>query len=44
MVVVRPFLRRDGPPVIDVERALRRAARLGLFVDQPWRDAFDGTF
>ncbi len=34
---------RDGPRVIDVERALTLAAREALFVDrEPWSDARDG--
>ena len=33
---------RDGPPVVDVERALELAARRGLFRDRgEWRDAYD---
>ena len=36
---------RDGPRVIDVDRALRRAAADGLFLDRPpWHDAYDGAW
>ena len=36
---------RDGPHVIDVGRALARAAQDGLFLDRPqWRDAYDGAW
>ncbi len=36
---------RAGPYVIDVDRSLRAAARLGLFLDRPpWRDAYDGAW
>jgi hypothetical protein len=36
---------RDGPRVIDVERALGVAAREGLFLDPGhWHDAYDGVF
>jgi hypothetical protein len=33
---------REGPRVVDVERALELAARLGLFLDRgPWHDGYD---
>jgi len=40
--LARVTVKRDGPLVIDVERALRLAAQRGSFVDRGrWRDAYD---
>jgi hypothetical protein len=37
-------VRRDGPRVLDVARALALGASAGAFFDRgPWRDAFDGA-